>query len=336
LFREARLYIVRESEATGGGTPADAVVQQPAARRISMNRFGHALVVFATVLWTGGAIAQQAPAPSADEVRSDLLVSAAWLAESLDDPGIAIVHVGTDRNLYDAGHIPGARFLSLREIVVEEDGNLNQLPDLATLVRVFAELGVGDDARIVVYGEPLHAARTFFTLDYLGHGDRTALLNGGLPAWKAAGRALSDAPPTVAPAGFTPRVQADRVVDADWVARHLDDPRVALIDARPSAQFAGEEAGGVERPGHIPGASNVFWQEMLQSAEQPLLKDPEALRQRFAGAGATADGTVVAYCRTGVQASMTYFVARFLGYDVKMYDGSFQDWSRRAELPVAR
>jgi thiosulfate/3-mercaptopyruvate sulfurtransferase len=127
------------------------------------------------------------------------------------------------------------------------------------------------------------------------------------------------------------------VVDADWVRRHMDDRVVALLDARPPAQFAGTEAGdGVPRPGHIPGAGSLFWEELLRSTDLPLLKDVETLRALFRRAGAEPGDTVVAYCRTGMQASFAYFVARYLGYETRMYDASFMDWSRRAELPVAR
>lgn len=283
---------------------------------------------------SGTAAEHAAPAPQLD---SSLLVSGEWLAGHLDDPGVVVLQVGPDRSAYDQGHIPGARFLPVGAIVAERDGNINELPPVAQLDSVFESMGVSDDARVIIYGPPLLAARAFFTLDYLGHGDRTALLNGGLEGWKAAGRPLSTVAPRVARANFTPRPQPDRVVDAEWVEQHLADPSIALLDARPAAQFTGAEAGpGVPRPGHIPGAGNLFWEELIVSPQDPVLKNLETLRALFREAGVSPGATVVTYCRTGMQASFAYFVARYLGYETKMYDGSFMDWSRREGLPVER
>lgn len=273
----------------------------------------------------------------APQLDSSLLVSGEWLAAHLEDPGVVVLQVGPDQAAYDQGHIPGARFLPVSAIVTDRAGNVNELPQVAHLDSVFESVGVGDDARVIVYGPPLAAARAFFTLDYLGHGDQTALLNGGLEGWKEAGRPLSTVAPRVARASFTPRPQPERVVEAEWVEQHLTDPSIALLDARPAAQFTGADAGpGVPRPGHIPGAGNLFWEELIISPQDPVLKDPETLRTLFREAGVRPGDTVVTYCRTGMQASFAYFVARYLGYETRMYDGSFMDWSRREELPVER
>lgn len=275
---------------------------------------------------------------AATEIHSDLLVSAEWLEEHLEDPGVVVLHVGPDRAAYDQGHIPGARFLPVSAIITERDGITNELPPVEHLDSVFEALGVSDEGRIVVYGPPLPAARAFFTLDYLGHGDRTSVLDGGLEAWRSAERPLSTEAPSFAPATFTPRPQPERVVDATWVYENLDAPGIALLDARPANHFTGavEADAGVPRPGHIPGAGNLFWEELLQSAENPVLKDPDALEALFREAGVAPGDTVVAYCRTGMQASYAYFVSRYLGYETRIYDGSFMDWSQREELPVER
>lgn len=279
---------------------------------------------------TGG----RAPAPA---LRPELLVSAEWLRTHTADPGVVILHVGSDPAEYERGHLPGARFLRLGAIVAERDGNINELPPVAQLDSVFESVGVSDGARVVLYGAPLSAARAFFTLDYLGHGERTALLDGGLAGWTSAGLPISTEAPRPARGSFTPRPAPARVVDADWVRDRLDDGSVSFVDARPEAQYTGAEPGdGVQRAGHIPGAGNVFWERMLVSTAQPALRDPESLRAMLGAAGVEPGDTVVTYCRTGMQSSFAYFVARYLGYETKMYDGSFLDWSRRAELPVER
>lgn len=278
--------------------------------------------------------ASDAAAPA---VRSEMLVTGEWLAGRLEDPEVVVLHVGPDRLAYEQGHVPGARYLPLGSLFAERDGIANELPDAEHLDSVFESVGVGDGSRVVVYGPPLAAARTFFTLDQLGHGDRTALLDGGLEGWRAGGHPLTTHEPEVARASFTPRPGPERVVDADWVLSRLEAPAVALLDARPAAQYSGADPGGdVSRAGHIPGAGNLFWEETLRPGDVPALKDPESLRALFRQAGVEPGDTVVAYCRTGMQSSVAYFVARYLGYETKMYDASFMDWSRRPELPVER
>jgi thiosulfate/3-mercaptopyruvate sulfurtransferase len=271
------------------------------------------------------------------QVNANLLVSSEWLAGHLNDPDLVLLHVAPNRTAYDQGHIPGARFLPVSAILTEHEGNINELPPVERLDSVFEAVGVSDHSRIVIYGPSLSAARAFFTLDYLGHGDRAALLNGSIEAWRAGGRAVNTEVASIRRGSFTPRPQAQRVVDANWVSAQLRNPRVALIDARPGAQFTGVEAGeGIARPGHIPGARNVFWEDLLVSRADPRLRDIPSLQSRLREAGVNPGDTVVAYCRSGMQASMAYFVARYLGYETRMYDGSFLDWSRRTSLPVER
>jgi thiosulfate/3-mercaptopyruvate sulfurtransferase len=194
---------------------------------------------------------------------------------------------------------------------------------------------VGDEARIVLYGDNsgLSAARAYFTLDYLGHGERAALLDGGLEKWQAERRVTSTETPEVKPARFTPRVPSavvgfDVVGDLSWAAANLSAPNVALVDARPAEEYTGEKpSDGVPRGGHIPGAANVFWMQNVVSRENPVMRPVAELRKLYVAAGATAGRKVVTYCRTGGQASHSYFTAKYLGYDVVMYDGPFFEWS---------
>ena len=265
--------------------------------------------------------------------------TSAELATRLNDPRVVILHVGRDRAAYDAGHVPGARFLPLSAIVAEQNGVPNELPPLEQLEQAFEEVGVSDNSRVVLYGDlqGLLAARAFFTLDYLGHQDH-ALLDGGLEKWRADGRPVETAAPTVRRGALTPRPRADLVVNAEWVRQHLTDTTVVFVDARPRAEFTGETPGdGITRPGHIPGAHNIFWRTSLISETDPRLRSPEVLASAYTLADAAQNDTVVVYCRTGVQASHAYYVARFLRRNVRMYDASFIDWSRRGdEYPVER
>ena len=291
-----------------------------------------------------GVDAQSQRQSSATSDQAGMVVTTAWLAAHANDPGLSVLHVGADRETYEAGHIPGALFVALREIAVTREGTPNELPSAADLAGLFEKLGIGDSGRVVLYGDEqgLLAARLFFTLDYLGHGNRAALLDGGLETWRAEGRAVSTHEPAWSPHPFTPRLNPDVLVtlpivrDVSWLVTRRRDAPWVLIDARPGAQFTGAEPGAdIERPGHIPGANSVFWQRALVSTDRPVLRPTAELRRLYEEAGAAPGRAIVSYCRTGVQASFAYFVARYLGYRVKMYDGSFVEWSKAAGSEVA-
>jgi thiosulfate/3-mercaptopyruvate sulfurtransferase len=279
-----------------------------------------------------GAVARSVPPPG-----DSLLVSAEWLADSLADPHLVVLQLGRDSSAYLAGHIPGARFLPLGAIVTERGGIPAELPDIALLERVLRDAGVSNDSRVVLYGDLLSAMRMFFTLDYLGMAGRVSVLNGGLAAWQAAGHPVTREPPAGSRGSFDARLQPGLLVDAAWVAGHLNDSRVVLLDARSPEEWSGQEAGeGVSRPGHIPGSADVYWRRMLEAREPARFEDGAVLRELLDRAGVSPAKTVVTYCRIGVQSSVVYFVARYLGYEPRLYDGSFVEWSRRTELPVAR
>lgn len=287
-----------------------------------------------------GEVARAAPARvavEAPDLRDDMRVSTAWLADRLGADDLVILHVDEDPAGYERGHLPGARFLDLARISEERDGLEGQVPSPERLAAAFAAVGVGEGDRVIVYGPPLFAARVMVALEVVGHEGGASLLDGGLPRWSSEGRPLSTEAARPEPGDLRADGPTDRIVDAAWIRERLASPEVQLIDARPPEQYSGEEPGDdVARPGHIPTAVNLFWERTVESPERPTLRDPEALREMFRQAGVEPDDTVVAYCRSGLQSSFLYFVSRYLGYETRLYDGSYVDWSRQAELPVVR
>jgi thiosulfate/3-mercaptopyruvate sulfurtransferase len=285
-----------------------------------------------------------AQSKSKSTVRSQMLVTTDWLAKNLTNPNVIVLQVGREQKDYLAGHIPGARFLPLSALVITRHNNVNELPPIDKLKTLFANLGVNNDSRVILYGDNynLLAARAYFTLDYLGFGDNAALLDGGLDKWKAEKRSLATVALEIKPGNFTPRVNPnvlavrDVVRDVSWTTAHLDAPNYALIDARPNDEYTGAKAdSSLAKNGHIPGAVSIYWMEKnLVSRENPVLKPLKELRQIYEAVGVTKDKKVVSYCRSGVQATHTYFVARYLGYEVAMYDGSFSEWVTLEGAPV--
>jgi thiosulfate/3-mercaptopyruvate sulfurtransferase len=283
---------------------------------------------------------QKAAAP---QVRASMLVTTDWLARNLSAADLSVIHVAAERKDFDEAHIPGARFLSWDDLTAARDGVPNELPPIEHLEALFTRLGVGNRGRIVLYGDRkgLSAARAWFTLDYLGQGDRAALLDGGLEKWTAERRPVATEAATVAAKPFDPRVVPDVVVgrdvvrDVSWLSRRSG--AVALIDARPPAEYSGEKPGeAISRPGHIPGAKNIFWERHFAAEGPPVLRPSGELLAMFRAEGAVPGALVVTYCRTGGQASHSYFVAKYLGLDPKMYDGSFIDWQAADDTEVAK
>lgn len=277
-------------------------------------------------------------------VRLDMLVSTDWLANHLNDPKVVILHIGRDTKSYDAGHIPGAKFLALSSIAGPVAGNENELLPAAQLEKAFGDLGITNQTRVILYGDMngLFAARAFFTLDYLGHGDDAALLDGGLEKWRKEGRQVSTEAVISKAAQFTARIQPQTIVmmqvvrDISHEVLTANPPNFSIIDARPREEYEGVKPGhDIKRTGHIPGAKSVFWMQNLESAENPVMRSVAQLKRLYAEQGVTPSRTVVTYCRTGVQASFTYFVMRYLGYDTMMYDGSYLEWSSAETNPVA-
>lgn len=292
--------------------------------------FRRLLPMLAGLATVPAAVLAQATAP-----RDSLLVSPDWLAERLEDQRIVVLQVERDSAAYTEGHIPGARLVDFRGIMAERDGLPNELPPVSRLDSLLEAAGVSTGSRVVIVGEPLPAARLFFTLDFLGMGDQVALLDGGLARWRAQQRPLTTDAPAVTPGHFEPRPRPELLVDATWVEAHLADPLTVVLDARPEAEFHGEVAGdGVVRAGHLPGARSLFWRLALASRDPGALKSAGELTELLADQGAVPGKEIVVYCRVGVQSSYLYFVARTLGYTPRLYDGSFIDWNRRSELPV--
>ncbi len=292
-------------------------------------RFSRSLMIVAAgTALTGALVAARRPA-APDE---PLVVSTAWLASHLNDPSIVVIQVEHD-DAYNEGHIPGARSLSYMDIVASRGGLGSEVPSVDQIRDAFEKLGVSDQSRVIVYAsEGPMASRALFTLDYIGH-ERFAMLDGGLQQWRAEGRPVAREVPTFARGHLTAQAHPEKVATADWITAHLGKPGVSLIDTRTDGEYVGAgERHGMPSAGHIAGARQLQWEQLFRDGDSPLLKDRAEL-QRLYAARVSAGDTVATYCWVGYRASMTYFIARYLGYPVKLYDGSYQDWQQR-KLPV--
>lgn len=271
----------------------------------------------------------------ADAQRDQILVSTDWLAKHLHDPNLVLLHVGDDQE-YAAKHIPGARFATMDDISISDHtgaGLMLEMPTAESLRERLEKLGISNDSRIVVYyGNDWvsPSTRIIFTLDYAGLGANTALLDGGMPAWVRDGHETTDKR-TAPHAGTLAALRVKPlVVDAAYVKAHIGRPGVSVVDGRDASFYDGVRSGsdhnGRQRSGHIAGAKNVPYTEVVY--DNMLVKSPNDLATLFAKAGVQPADTIVGYCHVGQQATAMLFAARTLGHPVLLYDGSFQDWSR--------
>ena len=172
----------------------------------------------------------------------------------------------------------------------------------------------------------LWATRLYWILDYLGH-TNVRILDGGSARWSLDPSMVAEGEPKVEPEprSFTAQPAPEKLVDADWILEQLEDPEVVFVDARPAEAF--------ER-GHLPGAVNLPWRDNISWPEETFLP-AASLAPRFRDAGVSADLTVVSYCQLGVLSAHNYFALKLLGYpDVRLYDGSWADWTTDPERPV--
>ena len=289
------------------------------------------------LLLVTNAISQEKAANNpADAQREPLVVTVDWLGDHLSDASLVLLQIGEKKD-YQSGHIPGAQFLDYASISTPHgQGLMLELPPVEQLVSVFEKLGVTNRSHIILYfgtNWVTPTTRVYWTLDYLGLGDRTSILNGGLVAWQATHHPVSTETKQPAKGSITPALRKEIVADAAWISSHLNQPAVTVIDARTHEFYNGSQSDGSPRSGHIPGAFNLSYLEVIDQ-DNNKFKSADGLKDLFRTAGFKPGNLMVSYCHIGQRATVLYFAAKMLGYDAKMYDGSWEDWSRRMDLPI--
>ncbi len=286
--------------------------------------------------------------------RSHFLVETDWLEEHLYDPHIRIVdmrgyvrtvesngvqealYVGA-REEYEQGHIPGAIYIDWSSDIVDPDESIEaQIAPPERFAAVLSSVGIGDQHQIVVHDShpaSQFATRFWWACSYYGH-NQIVVLNGGFNKWEGEGKEIEHAIPSYPEAIFTPTIQPKLRTTAYEIMQNLDSHGMKLLDARERKQFTGEIVRGHGRPGHIPGAINIPREALIDSATGTF-KSSEELQKIFLHAGVRPDERQVAYCNGGVAATTLLFGLAMLGYpELTNYDGSWNEWGIRQNLPV--
>jgi thiosulfate/3-mercaptopyruvate sulfurtransferase len=275
----------------------------------------------------------------------DTLVTTEWLSQHLDDPDLVVLDctVRTEpgdgggftnvsgRADYDGGHIPSAGFADLTGDLSDSNSPIEfAVPTPEHFCSAMGALGVGDDSRVVLYDGYLSAwaARVWWMLRWVGF-DRAALLDGGLKAWTAEGRPLSTAPATRPAKHLTPAPRPELIADRHEVLAAIDDAAVCLIDTLPEAFYRGEQTL-YDRPGHIPGASNICAIDLLD--ESGRYRPHDELAALHDG---DRNARTITYCGGGIMASSNAFVMTRLGFtNVAVYTASLQEWAADPTNPM--
>jgi thiosulfate/3-mercaptopyruvate sulfurtransferase len=286
------------------------------------------------------AVAESAPAAEARVGYENVVVTTEWLAENLDNPNVRIIEVSVVPGVYERGHIPGAvNFVWHTDFVDTVTRDIISQERFQELVRA---AGINNDSTVILYGDNNNwfAAWGVWVFKTYGAED-VRLLDGGRVKWEAEGRELAVAPAEVAPGDFVasePNTNL-RARLPEVLAVAQEELDYHLIDIRGPAEYEGQifAPEGVQelsvRAGHIPTAVNVPWAQAVK--EDGTFKSVEELRELYASVGVDGSKPIIVYCRIGERASHTWFVlTQILGYEAKLYDGSWTEWGNTVGVPI--
>ncbi len=265
----------------------------------------------------------------------NVLVSPQWLNENLKDPDLVVLYTGfVVKSDFDREHIEGSRFLWPEWLAFNTPEANMVSADTKAATKVLQDLGINKNSKVVIChrgGDVTIASRMFLSLENYGIKE-VYYLNGGLEAWKKAGYPVTNKPSVFKKGNF---VATDNglLVSKEYVQNALQTQTAEIVDARIKRFYDGDPTGN-PRDGHITGAKNIPYPEMVDSTNK--IKSDEVLQKNFAGVVPNKEKEVVVYCFIGQTASVDYLAGRALGYKMKLYDGSMQEWSRDEKLPMEK
>jgi thiosulfate/3-mercaptopyruvate sulfurtransferase len=270
------------------------------------------------------------------KAQQPVLVSAKWLNENIKDPNLVILYTGfIIKADYDREHIEGSRFLWPEWLAFNTPEANMVSADAKTATKALQGLGINKNSIIVIChkgADVTIAARMFLSLEHYGLKGKVSFLNGGIEAWKKAGFPVTNKPADFKKGNYVAS-ENGMLVSKDYIQNALQTKSSEVVDARMKRWYDGDPTGN-PRDGHITGAKNIPYPDMIDSTN--TLKPVEVLEKNFSSVVPDKQKEVVVYCFIGQTASVDYLIGRSLGYKMKLYDGSMQEWSRIPELPMEK
>jgi len=277
--------------------------------------------------------------PSAISAQESRLVDAEWLQKRMGKGNLVIFHIGREED-YQKEHIDGAIYLAPSEYTYDDDVRVFDLPTDEVLKDLFESKGVSNNKDVVIYTPknwiPL-VTRLYFTLDYLGHGSKTYILDGGLVAWKAIDGDVSERAPELVKRSFDIKPNINLLADKQEVLASIEDENVDIVDCRAQVYYTAIEATHGARKGRVPGAKTIPYTTLYQETDIGAykFKTLDEIAEIFESQKLKKNQDIVLYCHIGMQLTVVYTAAKLLGYEkVKMYDGSFREWGPDETLPI--
>lgn len=263
-----------------------------------------------------------------------LIIEAEQLQSVLGTDDIVVLDL-SQPTTYLQQHVPSALFIDYSWITKAENPIMGMLPDIEQLNRVFSAFGITPNSHIVAYDDEGggRASRLLWTLDCMGH-THFSLLNGGLQTWLNKQLPVSHEISWPTPSSYSGAINAAPIADKQLILDSLDNDTVTILDCRSPMEYSGTKVFAA-RGGHIPGAVNMNWMDLIDTENHLQLKPINEMEQILQSKGVTKDKTIITHCQTHHRSSHSYIVLKSLGYEkIKGYPGSWSEWGNDPSTPI--
>jgi thiosulfate/3-mercaptopyruvate sulfurtransferase len=274
--------------------------------------------------------------------NANLLLSADNFESELTNADVIVIDVRASFDAYKSAHIPGAIFFHARRDMVDKEHPVEHfMVDADAFQDLMQSIGINQNSRVLIYdeGNALGSARLFYGLEYFGFEGSVSILNGGMSAWEAAEKPVNSAEMETLEiftqqGNFVSRKQENKQCDIAYVTGVEPGSNKIIFDVRSAEEYEGTDVRA-EKGGHIPGAVNLEWSEVLVEGEIPFFKSHTEIQAIYDSLGITRDKEVIPHCHTNVRGSHAYFTLRLMGYDsVRPYEGSWSEYGNAANVTV--
>ena len=269
----------------------------------------------------------------------ELVLQTSQLDTLLNQANILLVFIGSEEAFRDA-HIPGSQHIRPSELVCGIAPAAGKIADADDLAFLFSRIGLNDNSIVIAYDDEGGgwAGRLIWTLDVIGH-THYHYLDGGLVAWLGEKRKTENGPTdnelkkSAEQSHFDIEINSALIVTADNIIESLNDDDFIVWDARSPQEYSGEKTLAV-RGGHIPGAANINWLDLMDRNNFLRLKPLATIQTMLADKNLTTDKTIVTHCQSHHRSGLTYLVGKIMGLNIKAYDGSWSEWGNLKNTPI--